>query len=263
MTTADIADATPAATYAHVSSRYHFTKAPPNCSDIVQQLVNHPNIFNVFLGGGKNNFLPKQENGSRNDTENLFNKWKKRMVDLNLKENEYKLVETRKELVKINQKTELNYLLGIFAPVHLHYDQNRTGTDEPSLEEMTMAAINVLKKNPNGFVLMVEGAQIDKAHHANHGYHSLYELLAFDKAIRSSINMVNKNETLIIVTADHSHSFAHVGDSIDENPGINRTNIFEINEFPDSNGNNFTKLIYATGPGYKDDKKIDNYHAGM
>lgn len=180
------------------------------------------------------------------------------MINLNLAENEYQLIETRTELTKINQSTKLKYLLGIFAPNHLHYDQARNGTDEPSLEEMTMAAINVLKKNPNGFILMVEGAQIDKAHHANHGYHSLYELLAFDKAIRASMNLVNRKETLIIVTADHSHSFAHVGDSIDENPGINKTNIFDVNEFPDSNKNYFTKLLYATGPGYKTDKKITN-----
>jgi len=51
---------------------------------------------------------------------------------------------------------------------HMSY----TGTkeverDEPSLSEMTMAAIEVLRKNENGYVLFVEGGRIDHAHHQN------------------------------------------------------------------------------------------------
>lgn len=51
---------------------------------------------------------------------------------------------------------------------HMSY----TGTkeverDEPSLSEMTMAAIEILRKNENGYVLFVEGGRIDHAHHQN------------------------------------------------------------------------------------------------
>ena len=38
-------------------------------------------------------------------------------------------------------------------------------TEEPSLAEMTTKAIQMLKKSPNGFFLMVEGGKIDIAHH--------------------------------------------------------------------------------------------------
>lgn len=67
---------------------------------------------------------------------------------------------------------------------HLSY----TGTkevkrDEPSLSEMTLAAIEVLRKNENGYVLFVEGGRIDHAHHQN-----------LVRTYTSVINMAKKNE---------------------------------------------------------------------
>ena len=64
----------------------------------------------------------------------------------------------------------------------------------------------------NGFFLMVEGARIDMAHHKNWAGRSLNETAAFDDAISQALKMVDvSNDTLVIVTADHSHSLIFTG----------------------------------------------------
>src|SRR5699024_2751373 len=107
---------------------------------------------------------------------------------------------------------KVKYLFGSFSTNHMLYDQQRTNTTtEPSIVEMTDAAIQVLKRNDKGFFLLVESGKIDKAHHQNWANLALYDTLAFDEAIDRALNMVNLDETLIIVTADHSHGFTQNG----------------------------------------------------
>ncbi len=77
-------------------------------------------------------------------------------------------------------------------------------TDQPMLNEMTTAALNVLKKNTNGFVLMVEGASIDKQAHNMDTDRWLLETIEFDKAIGVAKAFAVANpDTLVLVTADH------------------------------------------------------------
>ncbi len=77
----------------------------------------------------------------------------------------------------------------------------------PSLTEMTVGALNVLSQNENGFYLMVEGANIDHANHANNAANSVLEHAGFSKAIDAAIEWVEKysswDETIMIVTSDH------------------------------------------------------------
>jgi len=144
----------------------------------------------------------------------------------------------------------MEYLLGLFGPDHLSYagDQNRP-SDQPSLADMTTQAINILLKNPNGFVLMVEGGRIDHAHHENYAQLALEETLEFEEAVAKAVSMTDEKNTLIIVTADHSHSLT-------------------INGYPDR-GNNilgisdnenatYETLTYANGPGYADHRFYNN-----
>ena len=49
---------------------------------------------------------------------------------------------------------------------HMDYEVERS-SEQPSLAEMTRAALERLERAPNGFLLMVEGGRIDHAHHAN------------------------------------------------------------------------------------------------
>ena len=79
--------------------------------------------------------------------------------------------------------------------------------DVPTLKDLTLAAINVLDEDPDGFVLMVEGGAIDWASHSNQTGRMIEETLDFDKAIQAAFQWVEANggweENLIIITADH------------------------------------------------------------
>lgn len=77
-------------------------------------------------------------------------------------------------------------------------------TDEPTLREMTLAALRVLEASPEGFFLMVEGGQIDWAAHANDTGWLLHELLRLDAAVDAALEWAqDRDDTLIVVTADH------------------------------------------------------------
>lgn len=78
---------------------------------------------------------------------------------------------------------------------------------EPTLTEMTAKAIEILGKNKNGYVLLVEGGLIDQAHHRNFAQMALNETEEFAKAIQYAKDATNEKDTLLVVTADHSHTF--------------------------------------------------------
>ncbi|CAG0917723.1 unnamed protein product [Notodromas monacha] len=97
---------------------------------------------------------------------------------------------------------------GLFNKDHMQYEADRNGTPangEPHLSEMTSAALELLGGHRNGFVLMVEGGRVDHALHTNNAKRAIIELLAVEQAIEAALAQTNRNETLIIVTADHSH----------------------------------------------------------
>ena len=104
--------------------------------------------------------------------------------------------------------------MGLFANNHMSYNaiRNKESDGEPSLTEMTKAAIRILdnNRNDNGFVLMVEGGKIDQAHHQNLAKMALEEFVEFEKAIQEAINM-STDDTLIVVTSDHAHSMIFNG----------------------------------------------------
>ncbi len=79
-----------------------------------------------------------------------------------------------------------------------------TFPDQPLLEEMTDKALEVLNRNAQGFVLMVEGASIDKQAHNMDTERFVHDTIEFDRAVARCIAFQNTNpDTLIIVTADH------------------------------------------------------------
>ncbi|KAI8421636.1 hypothetical protein MSG28_009634 [Choristoneura fumiferana] len=77
--------------------------------------------------------------------------------------------------------------------------------DDPSLADMTRAALSILLKNDKGFFLLIEGGRIDHAHHYNNPYRALDETLELETALLAALERVNPAETLIVVTADHGH----------------------------------------------------------
>ena len=111
---------------------------------------------------------------------------------------------------------------------------------------MTEAAIRVLlnqHQSQEGFVLLVEGGRIDHAHHRGYANLALYETVEFDRAIRRAREMLPPEDTLILVTADHSHGLTINGYPERGNP---------ISGYAGDDGDHipFTTLMYSNGPGY-------------
>lgn len=146
----------------------------------------------------------------------------------------------------------------------MQYEADRA-TDkagEPSLTEMTEKAIQMLSRNPKGFYLHVESGRIDHAHHAGNAKRALLDTIEFAKAIQKAYEMTDPEETLIIVTADHSHVFTIAGYPHRGNPILGLTAEVPnkdgepVAPSKDSLGLPYTTLGYANGPGWRDANKI-------
>jgi alkaline phosphatase len=260
VTTTRVTHATPAANYAHTPNRdwEYAGQLPQNATlpDIAAQLLLHQkqgNGIEVVMGGGRevmtDTATPDPEyptrNGRRRDGRNLINEWLAAQPA-----SQY--VWNRDALLTIDAK-RTHHLLALFEPSHMRYDADR-GKDtagEPSLAEMTTKAIEVLRNNSKGFYLMVEGGRIDHAHHAGNAYRALTDAIAFSDAVRAAAAMTNQRDTLILVTADHSHVMTISGYPARGNP------ILGLVKAPDATGPTldatrrpYTTLSYANGPGF-------------
>ncbi|VDL91108.1 unnamed protein product [Schistocephalus solidus] len=221
------------------------------CVDLAQQLALDNMDVNVILGGGQSKFYPNTKElpinpsmkGEREDGKDLPRMWLKAQLD---KGRKAAYASTIKEFNEINPK-QIDYFMGLLAPSHLPYVLDRT-PGEPSLPDLTVKAIQILQKNPNGFFLFVEGGRIDHGHHDNTAKHALTELVEMEKAINVAVSMVDTRETLIIVTADHSHSFELVG----QPSRFESLLLWDKGYGPKTTDNkSMLPLIYMNGPGAK------------
>lgn len=130
---------------------------------------------------------------------------------------------------------------GLFHDSHLQYRLKADANKQPTLQEMTKKAIEVLQKEPNGFVLFVEGGLIDMAHHMLWARMALDETVEFSKAVAVAAEMTDEDDTLIVVTSDHAHTMSMAGYPV---RGEN------ILGWAHSRANNktYTTLSYANGP---------------
>lgn len=120
----------------------------------------------------------------------------------------YDVVDSREAMQKLATDA-LKPMLGIFSSSHLPYSIDRTHVPEiaakvPTLAEMSRAALSRLRHARDGFFLMIEGARIDHAGHANDTAASIHDQLAFEDAMSVALEFADKNpDTLLIVTTDH------------------------------------------------------------
>ena len=101
-------------------------------------------------------------------------------------------------------------LAGLFDFIYRH--DPSYSTENPTLAESAQAALAVLQKNPNGFVLVIEGGAVDWASHSNNMDLMIGELIDFNEAVDAVIDWVNTNDsewanTLVIVTSDHETGY--------------------------------------------------------
>ena len=233
VSTARITHATPAATYAKSADRNweDISDMPQaavdaGCTDIALQLVEsranwqarfpgYQNIdgIDVAMGGGRRHFLPNdaafnQEKpaeagaeGDRTDGRDLTAEWQANNPD-----GVYLFDQAGFEALDTEA---VDQVFALFNESHMQYEQDRDNDilGEPSIAEMTEAAIKVLDNDSSGFFLVVESGRIDHAHHAGNAHGALFDTIAMADAVTAAMETADMDETLIIVTADHSHVF--------------------------------------------------------
>ncbi len=260
VSTARITHATPAACYAHSPERDWESDAQlpadTDIKDIARQLVEFDlgNGLEVALGGGRSMFLPNTtpdpedqgKFGNRKDGVDLTETWLN-----NYPHAAYVYNQSGFDAVDV-RNTE--HLLGLFERSHMKYEHDRSNDSggEPSLAEMTAKAIAILSKNRKGYVLVVEAGRIDQAHHAGNAFRALTDTIALSDAVRRARQLTSSQHTLLIVTADHSHTFTIAGYPERGNPILGLVKETGKTGFAtDKNGLPYTTLGYANGPGHR------------
>jgi alkaline phosphatase len=279
VSTARLTHATPGALYAKTPDRNYEDisdiGAGSSCEgqieDIALQLVNFEeniearydgvdvNGIEVAMGGGRRHFIPNDTafnvekptaagaEGDRTDSRDLTAEWKAKYAD-------GAYVNTKAELDAIDSSV-VNKVFALFNESHMQYEADR-GNDiagEPSIAEMTQKAIEVLDNDPDGFFLMVESGRIDHAHHAGNAYGAFADTAAMAEAVKAAYDSTDPDETLIIVTADHSHVMTMGGYVTRGNPILGKA-VYTPGGDPQlaDDGLPFTTINYNNGLGFCD-----------
>ena len=256
VTTADVFDATPAANAVHTANRGAGT-------GIVDQYLDdrHLTGLTVLMGGGRKWFLPnpgdqpmkpQPPNGSQRSADNdsmlpddivrgwgavrgRFDPERDLIADFRAAGFAYASDATSLAAVR-----NADSLLGLFAfsNMNVAYDkiEGRRGDrrvveaygfpDQPMLDEMTRTALQVLSRNPNGFVAMIEGASIDKQAHLMDTDRWILEVIEFDRAVRVARDFAATHpDTIVLVTADHECAGAAIIGAATANSAVLRANL--------------------------------------
>lgn len=237
ISTARLTHATPAAMYSHTVSRNieadKDLQDPFNyegCTSIAQQLI-ESNV-DLALGGGSKEFTDAQVAA-----------WPGAFAS------------TKAEMLAAPDEARV---LGLFNRSHMSYQADRAETEEPSLAEMTTYTMDRLSKDKDGYVMMVEAGRIDHAHHGSNAYRALKDLQALDDAVAAAVANAD-DDTLILVTADHSHVFTIAGYPARGNPilglvrPVDRMTGKAAEEYElDEDGKPYTTLGYHNGPNVRE-----------
>lgn len=187
VTTAEITHATPAGFAANTESRRMGEQ-------IAEQYLERR--IDVLMGGGDRHYNPEK----RSDQKDLYTAYRA---------GGYHVVTSKQEIGSAVLDTPF---LGVFDNAHVPYTIDHIHTPElmktvPTLAEMTDLALQKLSRNPNGFILQVEGARVDHAAHSNDPAGLIYDQIAFDDAIKIALDFTeNRDDTLVIITTDHGNA---------------------------------------------------------
>lgn len=238
VTTADVFDATPGAFGSHTQAR---AAGMGICDNYLDEAVPKANL-KVLLGGGRKWFLPNTvigtaRTGSSNDyamPTDVVNGWAlpnpgvvgdvARDLIGDFQTAGFTYAADKTNLVPAANNAATTKLLGLFTysnmNIALDKINGRRGVtsptlgntvvgaygfpDQPMLNEMADAALKVLSRDPNGFVMMIEGASIDKQAHNMDSERWILDMIEFDYTVEVVRQFQAANpDTLIIVTADH------------------------------------------------------------
>jgi alkaline phosphatase len=144
--------------------------------------------IDMLLGAGWNYFLPEDEGGTRPDGRNLI---------AEMEDNGYLYIDNDNDLGLMGESEKV---IAFFEGQDLQRYPERGS----QMVDLTIAALEQLSQDPNGFFMMIEGAQIDWAGHNNNAEWMLQEMLDFDNVIEVVLDFAERDgNTLVVVTADH------------------------------------------------------------
>jgi len=240
ISTARITHATPAAMYGHSVSRGWEKKsdidpraAKFGCKSLAHQLLK--NTPDITLGGGTEKFTQEQ-----------LDKWQEKDGHIYVK-----------DAAGFRAAPKDKTLLGLFSESHMSYDADRDDSQEPSLAEMTAFTIDALAARGTGYVIMIEAGRVDHAHHETNAYRAMRDMQALNEAVKVAKDKAD-DDTLIMVTADHSHVFTISGYPARGNPILGLVRYPDVEnggsaEKPaeDLDGKPYTTLSYANGPNVR------------
>ncbi|WP_321372386.1 alkaline phosphatase [uncultured Desulfuromusa sp.] len=203
VSTSRVTHATPAAFASHVEDRGWD-------NDIMEHMVY--NNIDVVFGGGARHLLSTDDepyttsfgatwNGKRTDGQNL--------MDV-LEDRGYTFVDSKTQM----QEVTSGKVWGLFDDSHMQPDMDRQyfAEHEPSLAEMVEKAIEILSQDPDGFLLMVEGSQVDWAGHNNDPIYMVTDFIAFDDAVKVANDFAEKNHrTTVLAYPDHNTGGMKIG----------------------------------------------------
>lgn len=241
VTNSELQDATPAAVVAHTRKRGDKPEITGMFHDMLPE---------VLLGGGSAYFLGADVPGSKRKDDKDY-------IQL-FRDAGYALATTSEELAAA-AGTNQERLLGLFhtgnMDTWLDRNQLRGGTvekfpDQPGLVEMTQVALDRLSRNPDGFFLMVENANIDKMSHPLDWDRAVVETIELDQVVALAREFAANNpDTLVVVTGDHTHGVSLIGTIDDEKPGDDmreKLGVYDDAGFPnytDEDGDGFPDRV--------------------
>lgn len=280
VSTARITHATPGACYAHSPNRDWESDAElspkaieVDYPDIARQLLDFrvrearmngktSRGLEVAMGGGRSKFLTTadadpEDQGKTGDrkSRNLVQEWTGRGGSFVYDQKGFDAVDP----------AATGPVLGLFERSHMEYELDRAKdtAGEPSLTQMTEKAIRILQRSPKGYFLMVEGGRIDHGHHAGNAKRALTDAVELSRAVQRATELTG-NDTLILVTADHSHVFTMAGYPTRGNPilGLMVTNDYDTGlpakePAKAKDGKPFTTLGYMNGSGAVTGERAD------
>lgn len=264
ISTAPITDATPSTQYAHSARRAWWNPEDMpeaavalGCKDIALQLFESD--VDVALGGGRNAFIPGdasdveegERTGRRSDGRDLTGEWLTRRANS-------AYVTSSEELAALDTG-QLDSLLGLFSYSSMLFEDESAndGRSNPTLAEMTGAAIDILSRDEDGFFLLVEHEGTDDLQHLGSARNTLDAAREFSDAVALALSKVDLSDTLIVVTADHGQAMVFSGEAPRGNPILGLAHERDGTVALAEDGKPYTTVGFYEGPGAFEGERPD------
>jgi alkaline phosphatase len=202
VSTAAITDASPAAFGASNPDR-------DNQADIAQQYIGD-NELDVIMGAGRSQFTTESQGGAQpNGTDLIALAEQQGMA----------YVASAEELAAFNG----DRVLGLFSNEEYLDPIGARPAEEPTLEQMTEAALDTLSKDKDGFVLFIEEENTDNFGHDNDAATTMHAMASFEASMQKVLDFQKENpDTLVVMVVDHDAGGMTVQPSTEATPAVFR-----------------------------------------